>query len=76
MSDDTVKKYDTGLDLSDEMRCARCGVALTLRQVTLGYLNSSFPVELPACPGCGMIFIPEELAIGRMLHVEKSLEDK
>jgi hypothetical protein len=39
-------------------------------------MSSTFPVELPACPTCGFIYIPEELAIGRMLHVEKSLEDK
>jgi hypothetical protein len=71
-----MEKYDTGLDLKEELICAKCGVPLTSLPVTLSYMTSSFPVELPGCPRCGMIFIPEELAVGRMLHVEKSLEDK
>jgi hypothetical protein len=71
-----MEKYDTGLDLNEELLCAKCGVPLVSLPVTLSYLNSSFPVELPGCPHCGMVFIPEELAVGRMLHVEKSLEDK
>jgi len=28
------------------------------------------------CPGCNMVFIDEELATGKMLEVEKELEDK
>lgn len=40
------------------------------------YLGSVFSVDLPACPSCGMAFVPEELATGKMLEVEKILEDK
>lgn len=58
------------------LRCSKCDEALVPRSVTLSYMASAFPVELPACPRCGMLYIPEELARGRMLHVEKSLEDK
>jgi ribosomal protein S27AE len=39
-------------------------------------MGNSFPVELPACPRCGTVFMPEELALGRILSVEKELEDK
>lgn len=68
--------YDTGITLEGEILCAKCGVPLKLHPVTLGYMTSTFPVELPACPTCGFIYIPEELAIGRILSVEQSLEDK
>jgi hypothetical protein len=35
-----------------------------------------FRLELPTCPSCGMVLVPEELATGKMLEVEKILEDK
>jgi hypothetical protein len=70
------KQYETGVDISRELRCAKCGVDLIPRPVILSYMTSSFPVELPACPVCGYIFIPEELAVGRILYVERALEDK
>lgn len=76
MAEETRQPYDTGVTIRSEIICASCGVPLKLHPVTLGYMTSTFPVELPACPQCGFIYIPEELAIGRMLHVEKSLEDK
>ena len=56
--------------------CAACGQALSLRPVELEYLGSRFSVELPACPACGLVLIPEDLALGRMAQVEKLLEDK
>lgn len=70
------KTYETGLDATTPLLCARCNEALVPRAVTLSYLNAAFPVELPACPVCGMVYIPEELATGKILHVERSLEDK
>jgi hypothetical protein len=45
-------------------------------KVSISYLGSAYPVELPKCPNCGLIYIPEELALGRMAEVEKALEDK
>jgi hypothetical protein len=56
--------------------CAACGQALELRAVDLEYLGSRFDVELPACPACGLVLIPESLALGKMAEVEKILEDK
>jgi hypothetical protein len=56
--------------------CARCGEALTLGEVEIAYLGSAFPVELWHCKRCGLVLIPEELALGRMHEVEKMLEDK
>jgi hypothetical protein len=56
--------------------CGRCGTPLASTQVTVAYLGNGFPVELPQCPTCGLVYIPEDLALGRMADVEKELEDK
>ncbi len=57
-------------------RCQKCGQELRPMEVDISYMSSSFKVELPGCPDCGFIFIPPELALGKMLEVEKLLEDK
>ncbi|MGE4292847.1 MAG: DVU_1557 family redox protein [Desulfovibrio sp.] len=57
-------------------RCEACDQALLPTSVNLEYLGSRFNVELPACPACGMVLIPEALARGKMHEVEQLLEDK
>lgn len=59
-----------------DLQCAKCGVALEVGKVNISYLGSMFPVDLPRCPQCGLVFIPEDLALGKMTEVEKLLEDK
>ncbi len=56
--------------------CVQCGICLTPGKVTLSYLESNFPVELLKCSQCGLVYIPEELATGKMQQVEAVLEDK
>jgi hypothetical protein len=56
--------------------CADCGKPLEVGKVNISYLGSSFPVDLLRCPNCGLVLIPEELALGKMNEVEKALEDK
>ncbi len=56
--------------------CGHCQVPLEIKPVQIEYLGSAFPVDLPKCPKCGQVFIPESLANGKMAEVEKSLEDK
>jgi hypothetical protein len=58
------------------MICARCKVALQPGKVVVSYLGNRFPIELPKCPQCGMVYVPESLATGKMLQVEQALEDK
>ena len=58
------------------MICQKCNVSLESGRVTVQYMENAFPVELPRCPKCGLVFVPETLAIGKMLDVEKALEDK
>ena len=56
--------------------CAACGIALQPGKVTVSYLDNAYPVELLRCPRCGLTWVPEELALGKMAEVEKTLEDK
>lgn len=56
--------------------CCKCDKALEKSKVTASYLGSEFPVELWKCPGCGLVYVPESLATGKMLRVEQALEDK
>jgi len=56
--------------------CAGCGIALQPGKVTVSYLKNAYPVELLRCPRCGLTWVPEALALGKMDEVEKILEDK
>lgn len=56
--------------------CDKCKEKLVLSNVKVAYLGGNFEVELLKCPRCSNVFIGEELALGRMLEVEKGLEDK
>lgn len=56
--------------------CASCGQELVPGKVDISYLGNSFPVDLLKCPNCGLVLIPEELALGKIAEVEKTLEDK
>jgi hypothetical protein len=59
-----------------QMVCAQCDQPLVLGKVPVSYLGNSFEVDLLRCPSCGLTFVPEELALGKMLKVEQSLEEK
>ena len=56
--------------------CGKCKVPLVSGKVTVTYLGSVFPLELPRCPQCGFILVSEALALGKMLKAEQALEDK
>ncbi len=57
-------------------RCGKCAAALTPSKVDIHYLGNTFTVELLTCAVCGMVLIPEDLAVGKMFEVEQLLEDK
>ncbi|MCL6561358.1 MAG: hypothetical protein K6U74_21755 [Firmicutes bacterium] len=67
-----------GKDLSAEnvFVCLKCGIPMEPGKVSVSYMGSSFPVDLLKCKKCGLVLITEELALGKMLEVEKTLEDK
>jgi hypothetical protein len=56
--------------------CVKCKVPLEMGKVGVSYLGNTFPVDLPRCPGCGQVYVREDLALGKMADVEKLLEDK
>lgn len=56
--------------------CDRCGCALEQQKTRVFYLESAFDVSLPACPQCKLALTPKSLAEGKMLEVERLLEDK
>jgi len=59
-----------------EWICANCNIPLQPGKVMVAYLNNAYPVDLLRCPQCGLVLVPEELALGKMVEVEKALEDK
>ena len=56
--------------------CAACGKQLEIVKVGFTYMKGNFEVPLPACPSCGLVMIPEDLATGKMAEAERILEDK
>ena len=47
-----------------------------MKKTVFSYLGHTVSHEVLTCPKCGKVFIPEELAEGRMAEVEEQLEDK
>ncbi|WKY43709.1 DNA-binding protein [Eubacteriaceae bacterium ES2] len=64
------------LNSAGNWKCGKCNESLVLEKTKVKYLEGSFEAELLKCPKCKMVLIDESLAIGKMLEVEKSLEDK
>jgi hypothetical protein len=62
--------------MADELRCCECDAALVPKKTYFSYLGHTFHADVPRCPVCGEVFIPEGLAKGRMAEAEKSLESK
>ena len=59
-----------------EWICGNCGTALEVSKVQISYMGSVFVIDLPKCPGCGMVLVTEEMALGKMAKAEQLLEDK
>ena len=57
--------------------CARCdGQVLEAGNVQITYMGGVYTVKLLRCPHCGLVFVPEDLAMGKMAEAEQALEDK
>lgn len=61
---------------AENWTCGKCNEKLVMEKTKVKYLDGSFEVELMKCPKCKMVLIDEDLAMGKMLEVERSLEDK
>lgn len=62
--------------IENAWKCGKCGLSLAAKKATFAYLGHTFSHEVLRCPKCGKVFIPKELAEGRMAEVEIQLEDK
>jgi predicted RNA-binding Zn-ribbon protein involved in translation (DUF1610 family) len=56
--------------------CYQCQIELVPTKTYLSYLGHSFFADILKCPKCGEVYIPEDLAKGRIADVETQLEDK
>mgnify|MGYP000123807951 CR=1 FL=1 len=57
-------------------KCWKCAKELRPKKTVFSYLGHTFSHEVLACPSCGQVFIPKELAEGRIAEVEEQFEDK
>ena len=64
------------IDPEGKLTCMKCKVPLVKGKAKFMYLENGFPVEMPVCPKCGLVYDTEELALGKVLAVERALEDK
>jgi transcription elongation factor Elf1 len=76
MTKDVKKMAVKDTPTENAYECLKCGMTMEPGKVTVSYLGSSFPVQLIKCKKCGLVLITEDLAQGKMLEVEKALEDK
>ncbi len=58
------------------MRCCRCNVEMEEKKTTFLYLGQEIHNTALRCPKCGQVYIPEELAKGKIAEVETMLEEK
>lgn len=59
-----------------DLMCCKCDAVLEMKKVNFEYLAHNFFAEIPACPVCGQVYVPGELAKGKIAEVEKHLEEK
>jgi len=57
-------------------KCFRCDQQLVTESVLAKYLGNNITTQLPQCPSCYSVLISEELATGKIVEVEKLLEQK
>jgi len=62
--------------LNKTWKCSKCGMVLVKKKALFSYLGRDVTHEVSRCPKCGKVFIPKDLAEGRMAEVEQQLEDK
>ena len=62
--------------MDNQLECFHCKLPMELQKTNFHYMGMSFSTELPRCPVCGLVHIPQELAEGKMAEVEMELEEK
>jgi hypothetical protein len=57
-------------------KCGKCNETLVMKKTVFSYLGHTVAHDVKVCPKCGKIFIPQDLAEGKMAELEEKLEDK
>ena len=60
----------------EDILCSKCGMKMELGRTDFKYLGHNFHTEVMRCPRCGAVYIPQELAEGKIADAETALEDK
>lgn len=60
----------------EKLICSKCNKELELTSINLEYLGHRMTHQFPTCPVCKLIYIPEEVVMGKMQQIERELEDK
>jgi len=60
----------------EQWMCRKCGKPLQTKKMVFEYIGNNISYELPACPDCGFVFVPKDLAEGKIAETEVLLEDK
>lgn len=71
-----MSNFNEKPELTTEWICAKCDSALVAGRVNIKYMTTTFNPDLLHCKECGYVLIDEDLALGKMVEVEKLLEDK
>ena len=56
--------------------CLKCNRTLEYENTNLYYLGNRLSEKFLRCPVCKQVYIPEDVALGKMVEAEESLEDK
>lgn len=64
------------MEEKEKLLCEKCKIEMVPLELEFSYLSRSFRHKVLRCPTCGQVYIPEDLAKGRMSEVETLLEDK
>ena len=56
--------------------CMKCNRELVEENVNLHYMGFQMANNFLRCPVCKQVFIPEDVACGKMQEIETMLEDK
>ncbi|MDX9888150.1 MAG: hypothetical protein RBS51_02675 [Anaerovoracaceae bacterium] len=64
------------MEQNEKVLCECCHIEMVPLEVEFSYLQRAFRHKVLRCPTCGQVYIPEDLAKGRMKEVETLLEDK
>ena len=59
-----------------EIICFKCNVPLEISKAKFAYLGRELHADVPKCPVCGQLYLPEKLVLEKITKVEKTVEDK